>query len=92
MRKARRLRPAPRKACAFTIGEQVVWTYRNSIKLRRCCGNMCLVTAEVIQPGQYRVRIHLVQASGVQRPRWVKPANLRPAMPGEPIYAYPDSI
>jgi hypothetical protein len=75
----------------LVVGQRVVWIYKHSAKCRGQPAQIVRVTAEVIQPGQRRVRIHLVQTAGVRRQRWVKPANLRAVVPGEPIYAYPDS-
>ena len=74
----------------FMPGQQVIWTYRHSARFRGRVGRVVLISAEVVQPGVRRCRIRLMQVDGIREQRWVKPANLRPHSPDEPIYAYPE--
>jgi hypothetical protein len=73
----------------FVEGQMVIWTYRHPGKLRGRPGNTCLVTGEVVQIGERRVRIRITCADGTHAVRWVKLSNLRLVQPGEPMYSYP---
>jgi hypothetical protein len=78
------------RADTLVAGQQVVWIYRNAVKLRGHRGSTCLVTVEIIEPGLRRIRIRIIQGGGMKAERWVKPSSLRLMVPHEPIYAYPE--